>query len=308
VRWLGLAAVAALAVYLLWVGRSARSAADARGNITRHLVSDDVAADRKPRSRLLGWLEGRRASSALRDLHSSSGIPVSWHALLGCWLAALILLPVAAFLLTSSLFALPAGLAVALALPGLAMKLLAMSRQRRAREECDRLAADLALFLRSGIPVAEALGLSARGLWSPTLVEAIERFQSDVALGSDVGASLVELVGELGNRDLELIAQAMVTSRETGSEISGIMDTIGEAVRERSSIRRELSTQTVQGRMSGRVVAALPLIFLTLSILVSRNTLRVLVGTVPGLVILVVGVSMNVAGFLWIRKILDIKE
>ena len=136
----------------------------------------------------------------------------------------------------------------------------------------------------------------------------MERFQSDVALGSDVGASLLELVADFDNRDLELIAQALVTSRDTGSEISGIMDTIGEAVRERASIRRELATQTVQGRMSGRVVAALPLIFLALSVLVSRNTLRTLVGTTPWLIILVVGVGMNVAGFLLIRKILDINE
>lgn len=307
-RWLGLAAVLTLSVYLLWVGRSARSASDARGNIARHLEAADVEDGAAKRWRVLAWLEGRRAASALRDLHRSSGLPVSWRALMGCWLAALLVLPVAAFLMTSSLIAIPAGLGVACALPGLAMKLLTRRRERRAAQECDRLAADLALFLRSGIPVEEALALCARGLSSPGLIEAMERFQSDVALGSDVGASLLELVADLDNRDLELIAQALVTSRETGSEISGIMDTIGEAVRERSSIRRELATQTVQGRMSGRVVAALPLIFLALSVLVSRNTMRVLLGTVPGLIILVVGVGMNAAGFLWIRKILDIKE
>ena len=42
-RWLGLAAVLTLSVYLLWVGRSARSASVARDNIARHLEPSDPA-------------------------------------------------------------------------------------------------------------------------------------------------------------------------------------------------------------------------------------------------------------------------
>jgi Flp pilus assembly protein TadB len=60
--------------------------------------------------------------------------------------------------------------------------------------------------------------------------------------------------------------------------------------------------------LSGRVVAALPLIFLALSALVSKSTLGVLIGSTPGLIILVVALCLNAAGFLWIRKILDIEE
>ena len=85
------------------------------------------------------------------------------------------------------------------------------------------------------------------------------------------------------------------------------MGAVGDAARERAAIRRELETQTVQGRMSGRIVAGLPLIFLALSCLVARGTLAALLGTVPGLAMLVVAVALNALGFLWIRKILDIK-
>jgi tight adherence protein B len=176
----------------------------------------------------------------------------------------------------------------------------------RTREQCERLASDLALYLRCGIPVEDSLALCARDL-GPPLTDLLTRFQAEVSLGADSGPALLDLVGALDNQDLELIARAAVTSRETGADIREIMGNIGDAVRERAAIRRELYTQTVQGRMSGRIVAGLPLIFLGLSAVVSRGTLSVLLGTVPGLVMLFAAAVMDLLGFLWIRRILDIK-
>jgi tight adherence protein B len=85
------------------------------------------------------------------------------------------------------------------------------------------------------------------------------------------------------------------------------MEAVGEALRERVAIRRELHTQTIQSRLSGHIVAALPLVFLGLSAMISRGTLSVLFGTVPGLLMLTAAVVLDTLGFLWIRRILDIK-
>jgi len=311
VRWLGLSVLAALAVYFFWVGRHARSSSAARRNIRRHLgpeEGEDALRVRKWRllARLSRRLENTKVARRLKKQLEDSGVPVRWDVLWRGWLASAVMLPAGACLLTGSLLAFPAALAAALSLPGAVLRLLAGSRRQKAREQCEALASDLALFLRSGVPVEDALSLCARSS-GPPVTEAVARFQSKVAAGAGVDAALVELAAELDSRDLQLIAQAMATSHETGAEVSRIMDTIGEAVRERSAIRRELESQTVQGRMSGRVVAALPLIFLGLSALISRSTLAVLVGTTPGLIILGIAVVLNALGFLWIKKILNIK-
>jgi tight adherence protein B len=309
-RWIGAAGPAFLAVYFLWVSRSARSAAIARAKLASHQVSltGEVGAARVSRiGTATRWVEGTRPAVSLRGLLASSGLPLGWQPLLRCWMATVLVLPVSLLLLTRSPVAVPLGIAASLALPGISLKALGRARERKKVEQCDMLAADLALFLRSGIPAEDALVLCARDA-GPAVQDAVRCFTAGVSVGADVDTAFGELVDELGSRDLQLIAQAMATSRQTGSEISGIMDTIGETVRERAAIRRELATQTVQGRLSGRVVAALPLIFLALSALVSKSTLGVLIGSTPGLIILVVALCLNAAGFLWIRKILDIEE
>jgi Flp pilus assembly protein TadB len=185
-KWLGVAALATLAVYFLWAARSARAAAAARSGVARHLgQGTEGEAGHDLPSRAVARLEGTHAAHALRELYQSSGLTFAWPVLVRCWIAASFILPAAFFLLTRSLLAIPAGVLLALALPGLAMKLLGRQRERKQRQECDGMASDLALFLRSGIPVQEALALCARGLKSPTVVDAMERFASDVALGSE---------------------------------------------------------------------------------------------------------------------------
>jgi tight adherence protein B len=301
-RWLGLAALAALSVYFFWLNRHARFASSARRQLERRL-SAEQGPDARPRRRRAGagrvslWLEKTRVSSRLRERLEDSGLPVRWAVLWRAWLVALVVLPLAACLLARSLAVAPLALAAAFVLPGAALRALARKRKRKTADECDVLAADLSLYLRSGIPVADAVVLCVRDS-GPPVSDAVAHFQADLGLGASVDAAFIELATALDNRDLQMIAQA---------DVSRIMDTIGEAVRERSAIRRELASQTVQGRLSGRVVAALPLIFLGLSALVSRSTLAVLLGTTPGLIILVVAVVLNVLGFLWIKKILDIK-
>ncbi len=178
---------------------------------------------------------------------------------------------------------------------------------RQARSgQCDLLVASLTTYMQCGVPFEEALSLCVQDLLPPVR-EHLLRFSSQLELGADVPHALAELVRALDSRDFELVAMAAVTSRETGSDIRSVMRALGEAARERAAIRRELDTQTIQGRLSGRIVAGLPLIFLSLSCAVSRGTLSVLFGSPAGILMLAAAGVLNLFGFLWIRKILDVE-
>ncbi|MHB8894344.1 MAG: type II secretion system F family protein [Candidatus Geothermincolia bacterium] len=311
-RWAGIVLLAALAVALFWISMSARRAGKTRKIIQKHLGEDGETPAFTSDSevglvhRLVARLGKTRAGMQVRRLLEDSGLQISWATALNCWLAAVVLVPLSAFLITGNVLAGPAALLAIICAPGTVLKVLARKRDRAAIAECDSLAADLALFLRSGIPIEDALSLCARDA-GPAIAGAVSRFNADITLGAGTGTALGNLVAALDNRDLQLIAQAVITSTETGSDIRNIMDTIGETVRERAAIKRELSALTVQGRLSGKIVAGLPLIFLALSALASRSTLSVLLGTTPGLVMLGAAGVMNLVGFLWIRKILEIR-
>jgi tight adherence protein B len=215
-------------------------------------------------------------------------------------------LPALATALCGTIIAAPPAALLALALPRVALLLVRRRTALRIREQTDTLASDLAVYLRCGIPIEDAIDLCGRDI-GPPLKNALDRFKAEVDLGISPGASLLTLASSLENPDLDLIAKAAATSREMGSDIRKIMGNIGETVRERAAVRRELETQTVQGRMSARVVAALPFLFLLMSALISRATIKVLIGTVPGLVMLAVATALDIVGFTWLRRIMDLK-
>jgi tight adherence protein B len=280
-----------------------------RRNLRRHLESSSGSSAAAPRGgvlsdRLTAFIDRATYGSRLRAECETSNL--NWPMLARCWTAALLIVPGACFMLTGNLWVVPGSFAAVFCAPRVAGRFAEVRRGRQDSTQIETLASDLALFLRSGTPVDEALALCSRDS-GPRISSAVSRFQSDLSVGMNGDAALASLVADLDNSDLRLIAQAMLTSNETGSDVTSLMDTIGEAVRERSAIARELNNQTVQARLSGRVVTALPLVFLALSAFASRSTINILFGTVPGLVMLGIAAVMNVLGFLWIRKILNIE-
>ena len=245
--------------------------------------------------------------SRLRISLESCGHVAALPLLEAAWLSGLAFLPVSAVLLTRTLFAAPVAMLAAIAWPRAAASLISRRSRRKAAEAADRLCADVALYLACGIPVAEAVALSAKGA-GPYLSDAVRRFNSLVELGADSRtAGLHQLAEAVSSTDLELIAHAVATSSQTGSDIRVIMGAVGDSLRERAAIRRELDSQTVQARLSGRIVAGLPFLFMALSCLVSRDALSFLFGTAPGLIMLAMAVGLDLLGFIWIRSILDIK-
>ncbi len=297
------ASFACLAIFFLSMRAAARRRSAVRKRLDGAGPGSRVTSGRS--DSLASRLGAAGRGALLKEALRASGLPVSWRAFCGLWGFALLALPAGAYILTGSIAAIPLSAALVLAIPGPALKALRRLGEKKAREQCDTLAADLALYLRCGIPVEAALSLCADR--AGPLLPALTRARSEVDLGVRADAALLEMASDLESADLGLIARAAMTSRETGADVRGVMDAVGEAVRDRASIRRELAGQTVQGRLSGRIVAALPFLFLGMSAILSRDTARVLFGTMPGLIMLCVGAALYAAGFLWIRKILNIK-
>ncbi|MCJ7653537.1 MAG: type II secretion system F family protein [Actinobacteria bacterium] len=308
-RWFAAGIFMILSIYFLWLRSSARERARALKRMKKHLGPPGKEKGPGIPGRLLSrieWLDRARYVRRLRVLFESAAVDMGWARFKLVWLAFLFLLPAVSYAVSGSPLMIPPAAVAAFFIPIPLLKSLRRRGESKAAEKSEQFAADLALYLRCGIPAEEAIGLLAPD-YAPALTGQLALFQKEVAVSSRPDEALLNLAKTLGSPDLDLIAQAVITSRETGSDITGVMEAVGEALRERVAIRRELHTQTIQSRLSGRIVAALPLVFLGLSAMISRGTLSVVFGTVPGLLMLAAAVVLDVLGFLWIRRILDIK-
>ena len=160
--------------------------------------------------------------------------------------------------------------------------------------------------LRAGFSFMQAFELIAREMDAPIGRE-VQKVVNEVNVGGTLETALENMQKRVESPDFELVVTAVLIQRQVGGNLAQILDTISGTIQERVRMRREVMALTAQGRMSGIVLALLPValgIFLTT---VSPDYMRPLYEETAGRIAIAVAVVMEIIGFLVIRKIVDIK-
>jgi tight adherence protein B len=191
-------------------------------------------------------------------------------------------------------------------LPGLYLNVRANRRRDAFTNQLPDVLTLLVGALRAGYGVTQAIDMLVERMAKPASVE-FGRVMRAVNLGMPVNRALNDMADRSGSDDLYLMVTAMNVQAEVGGNLAQILETITETVRERIRIKREIQVLTAQQRMTGYLLAILPIAFGVAVSLVSPGYLDPLFQ--PGMMrlVLITGVAMMVIGFLIIRKIVDIE-
>jgi tight adherence protein B len=115
--------------------------------------------------------------------------------------------------------------------------------------------------LRAGYSTLQAMEAVSRELPSP-ISEEFRRVVQEMQIGISMEAALANLVRRIPSDDLDFVITAINVQREVGGNLSEILDTISFTVRERVKIKGEIRVITAQVRVSGTILALIP-VFLT---------------------------------------------
>lgn len=201
---------------------------------------------------------------------------------------------------------------------GFVLPILWINRRkaRRLRAFNDSLADTIALIsnaLRSGSSLLQSIDLVVRETQPPISTE-FNRVIREVNLGLALETALANMVRRVRSEDLELMTTAISIQHQVGGNLAEILDTISHTIRERVRIKGQIRTLTAQQRMSGYVVAALPIALIAIISLISPRFMSAMFEQPPGIFGIPLGVYLLAAGgilmfigFMAIRKIVDIK-
>ena len=160
--------------------------------------------------------------------------------------------------------------------------------------------------LRAGSSFLQSIELVSRETPSP-MGEEMGRVVREVNLGLGMEEALSNLVRRIRSDDLDLMVTAIGVQQQVGGNLAEILDTIAFTIRERVRIKGDINTLTAQGRMSGYLVAFLPIgIAITLNF-INPDFMRPLFTQLLGQILLGVGGVMMTIGFFAIQKIVSIK-
>ena len=171
----------------------------------------------------------------------------------------------------------------------------------------------LANSLRAGSSFLQGLELVTREA-RPPISEEFERVVREMSLGVALQPALNNLVRRVASEDLELMVTAINIQSQVGGNLATVLDSIAFTIRERVRIQGEIKTLTAMQRYSGYVITLLPVGLAALLFLISPSYITVmlqkppeLLGLPTGIVFFIVGLISMVFGYVFIRRIVDIK-
>jgi tight adherence protein B len=104
-----------------------------------------------------------------------------------------------------------------------------------------------------------------------------------------------------------LTVAAVSVQRQTGGNLSQILEVISETIRERLRIKAEIKTLTGQGRASGMIIGLMPLVVAAILMVLNPSYMSKLFETDIGRILVVISIVMEGLGFFFIFKIVNIK-
>lgn len=193
-----------------------------------------------------------------------------------------------------------------IAAPPIYLEILKQKRIETFTEQFPEALTMIARSLRAGHSFTSAIQLIGQEIADP-VGELFKTAYDQQQLGLRITDTLDNMNERMDSLDLRFFTTAIGINIEVGGNLAEILDNLSHTIRERLRIRRQIRVYTAQGRMSGYVLAALPLVTFIIFQFLLPNYERVMLTDDKGKYILMLAVFMQVIGFLFIRKIINIR-
>lgn len=103
--------------------------------------------------------------------------------------------------------------------------------------------------------------------------------------------------------DVKLLCSSFIIQRETGGNLTEILDVLSNTIRERFSLKRQVKTLTAEGRMTGMILGLLPVAFGIMMYILNPTYIDFLLNDPNGQKLVFLAIILEIAGFLAMRML-----
>lgn len=133
------------------------------------------------------------------------------------------------------------------------------------------------------------------------------RFYDEQRLGMDVRSALVGMQSRMDSLDLKMFVTAVLIQRETGGNLSEVLSSLADLIRQRIAMRGQIQTLVAEPKLSARFLAVLPvLVFMILSVLNPNFFDPMTAEGSAGRVVLTASAISVIIGYMIMMKIADV--
>ena len=160
--------------------------------------------------------------------------------------------------------------------------------------------------IRAGYSILQAMEAVSREMGPPISTE-FARVVQEVQLGISLEDAMDNMLRRVPSDDLDMLITAINVQREVGGNLAEVLDTISFTIRERVRIKGEIKALTAQSRVSGYMVAMVPVVLAVIIYLINPDFMGLLFKHICGYIMIGAAVLGIASGFMVINKVVQIE-
>jgi tight adherence protein B len=160
--------------------------------------------------------------------------------------------------------------------------------------------------LRAGHSLAGAVQLVYEQM-PPPIAREFAQVYHEQNQGIKIEDALQTMANRVDSLDVRFFVTAVMIQRQTGGDLAEVLDNIAGVIRERIELAGLVRGLTAEGRLSGWVLFALPIVVFLGSMYLNPDYANVLLTDPRGQIMLMVAAGMQLMGIAMIRWIVNIK-
>ena len=164
----------------------------------------------------------------------------------------------------------------------------------------------LANGLRAGVALSQGLEAIIKDIGGP-VGEEFNVLLKENHLGTDLSECLLRLGKRMPGEDLQLLITAIRLTLQSGGSLAEVLDKITNTIRQRVEFHEKLRTMTAQGRFEAIAMSAAPLVAFLVIYCIDPALMKPLVTTTRGWIAISVVLVLEIIGFLWINRIVNVE-
>lgn len=186
---------------------------------------------------------------------------------------------------------------------------LESTRKKRAKQLNDQLPQALSLMsngLRAGFSFSQAMAVVGREMEAP-IADEFAKVLRDNSYGKNMDEALLELGNRTADEDLDIFITTLLIHLQVGGDLSEILDTISETIRERVKLKGDIRTMTAQSQMSAVVIGIFPVVIAGAMFFLNPNYIGSFFTDPLGLIMVGVAAGMILLGAFILTRIVKVK-
>lgn len=160
--------------------------------------------------------------------------------------------------------------------------------------------------LQAGHSIQQTIEVTSEQAREPVRSE-LAAVHGEQSLGVPLRDALLAMVQRVPSQDLRFVVTALLIQKETGGDLIVILEQTAHVIRERMRVAGEVRTSTAQGRLTGWILTALPLVLLGVVWLITPAYVAVLFHDPTGQKLLWLGAALLITGGIVVRKVTQVE-